>query len=79
MRGSKMNTKFTDKLNITYEVIQNNNEFIFKISADGHTSCFRKFNKFEEAFLNFEVSVNAAKKADKKIGKLNKFGIAHLI
>jgi hypothetical protein len=74
-----MNTKFTDKLNITYEVIENNNEFIFKISKDNETTCFRKFNKFEEAFLNFEVSVNAAKKADKKIGKLNKFGIAHLI
>jgi hypothetical protein len=74
-----MNAKFTDKLNITYEVIEKNNEFIFKISKDNETTCFRKFNKFEEAFLNFEVSVNAAKKADKKIGKLNKFGLARLI
>jgi hypothetical protein len=74
-----MNAKFTDKLNITYEVIQKNNEFIFKISKDHETTCFRKFNKFEEAFLNFEVAVNAAKKADKKIEKLNKFGIARLI
>jgi hypothetical protein len=74
-----MNEKFTDKLNITYEVIEKNNEFIFKISKDNETTCFRKFNKFEEAFLNFEVAVNAAKKADKKIGKLNKFGIASLI
>jgi hypothetical protein len=71
--------KFTDKLNIIYEVIEKNNEFIFKISKDGEATCYRKFNKFEEAFLNFEVSVNAAKKLDKKIGKLNKFGIAHLI
>jgi hypothetical protein len=74
-----MNSKFTDKLNITYEVIEKNNEFIFKISKDNETTCFRKFNKFEEAILNFEVAVNAAKKADKKIGKLNKFGIAGLI
>ena len=74
-----MNNKFTDKLNITYEVIANNNNYIFKISKDGETTCFNKFNKFEDAYLNFEVSVKAAKKADKKIGKLNRFGIAYLI
>jgi hypothetical protein len=71
--------KFTDKLNITYEIIEINTQWAFKISADGETTCFRKFDKFEDAFLNFEVSVNAAKKADKKIGKLNKFGIFYLI
>ena len=74
-----MNTKFTDKLNITYEVIENNNNYIFKISKDGETTCFTKFDKFKDAYLNFEVSVNAAKKADKKIGKLNKFGIPYLV
>lgn len=71
--------KFTDKLNITYEIIKINTQWVFKISADGETTCLRKFDKFEDAFLNFEVSVNAAKKADKKIGKLNKFGISYLI
>ena len=74
-----MNTKFTDKLNITYEVIENNNQYIFKISKNGEATYFTKFYKFEDAYLNFEVSVKAAKKADKKIGKFSKFGIPYLI